>query len=226
MRARLAIVPLCCATLAVAGTIACGRDDYDPTAGPIDSSENGLSYTQPLEVGQDFSVGITTLYNRGRKPVAVERIRLLGVTGHLELLGVNTRLFPQGDVGIFFGDFGFPPARYPAKPLAEQKVVPVPTIFNPTSGNPDNGLELVIGIRATKPGISAFRSVEVQYRVGRRDYREVFEANTVHLCAPFAEYSDPVSYRSIRDCPPSELKDKFEDRVMEWPPPTSKDAAR
>jgi hypothetical protein len=203
-----------------------GRDAYDPTAGPIDSSQNGLGYSQPLEVGQDFSIGITTLYNGGKKPIVVERVRLLGVTGALELVGVNTRLFPQGDVGIFIGEFGFPPAPYPSKPLAEQNVVPVPKLFNPTSGDPDEGLELVIGIRATRPGISAYRAVEVHYRVGDRDYRETYEANAVHLCAPLAEYSDPISYRSIQDCPPRDLKDHFEDGILEWPPSASKDAGR
>jgi hypothetical protein len=226
MRRRPAIVLVCVLALGAVGAVWLGRDAYDPTAGPIDSSQNGLGYSQPLEVGQDFSIGITTLYNGGKKPTVVERVRLLGVTGALELLGVNTRLFPQGDVGIFIGEFGFPPAPYPSKPLAEQNVVPVPKLFNPTSGDPDEGLELVIGIRATRPGISAYRAVEVHYRVGDRDYRETYEANAVHLCAPLAEYSDPISYRSIQDCPPRDLKDHFEDGILEWPPPASKDAGR
>ena len=222
MRTRPAIVLLCVLVLGVVGTVAwLGRDDYDPTAGPIDSSQNGLAYAQPLEVGQDFSIGITTLYNRGKRPVTIERVRLLGVTGPLELLGVNTRRFPQGDVGIFFGEYGFPPARYPSKPLADQNIVQVPTLFNPTSGDPDDGLELVIGIRATRPGIAAYRAVEVRYRVGSREYREVFEANSAHLCAPLAEYVDLVSHRSIQDCPPRDLKDHFEDGILEWPPPAS-----
>ena len=84
----------------------------------------------------------------------------------------------------------------------------------------------MIGVRATRAGISAYRAVEVHYRVGRRDYREVFEANAAHLCAPLADYVDPTSYRSIRDCPPKELKDKFEDGNLQWPPSASKDAIR
>ena len=218
MRIRPVIVLVCVLALGAVGAVWLGRDAYDPAAGPIDSSQNGLGYSQPLEVGQDFSIGITTLYNGGKKPIVVERVRLLGVTGALELLGVNTRLFPQGDVGIFIGEFGFPPAPYPSKPLAEQNVVPVPKLFNPTSGDPDEGLELVIGIRATRPGISAYRAVEVHYRVGDRDYRETYEANTVHLCAPLAEYVDLALSRSIQDCPPRELKHEFEDRTLEWPP--------
>ena len=222
MRTRTGVVLLCVLTLGAVGTVTwLSRDNYDRRAGPIDSSQNGLGYSQPLEVGQDFSIGITTLYNQGKKPVVVERVRLLGVTGPLELLGVNTRMFPQGNVGIFLGEFGFPPAPYPSKPLAEQNVVPVPELFNPTSGDPDEGLELVIGIRATRPGISAYRAVEVHYRVGHRAYREIFEANAVHLCTPFAEYVDLASSRSIRDCPPRELKGKFEDGTLEWPPPAS-----
>ena len=208
----------------VGGSAWYARYHYDPTAGPIDSSQNGLAYSQPLEVGQDFSIGITSLFNSGQKPVVVERVRLLGVTGPLELLGVRTRLFPQGNVGTFPGDFGFPPERYPnTKPLEEQNVLPVPKLFNEV-GDAIEGLELVIGIRATKPGIAAYRAVEVHYRAGRRHYREVFEHNYVHLCAPLSDYVDPVTDRTL-DCPPRELEDHFDDRVMEWPPPAGNDAA-
>lgn len=224
--------------LAVGGLLVAGvaattawyaRYDYDPTAGPIDSSENGLGFGAPVEVGQEMSIGITTLRNDGRKPAVVKRVRLLGVTGPLELLGVHTRPFGQPDVQLLLGEFGFPAPGYPSKPLAEQNVVPPPKLRDPTTGKADEGLELVIGIRPTGPGITAYRAVEVHYRVGDRDYREVWEANSVHLCAPLSEYVNPDVVgvgRSIQDCPPPELRDKFEDRVLEWPPPSKEAAER
>jgi hypothetical protein len=229
MRARALGVALGFVALGVVGATAwSARYRYDPTGGPIDSSENGLAYSQPLEVGQDFSIGITALFNDGKKPAIVDKVRLLGVTGPLELLGVHTRHFPEGNVGTFPADFGFPPDRYPAKPLTEQNVVPGSMVFN-DAGESIDGLELVIGIRAMRPGISAYRAVEVHYRVGRRRYRELFEANHVHLCAPLSDYVDVTAVdpgrRTLRDCPPRELEDKFEDRVLEWPPPAAKDAS-
>jgi hypothetical protein len=229
MRGRSWVLSLCIVGAAVAGTTTWyARYAYDPTDGPIDGAENGLAYAQPIDVGRAMSVGITSLFNDGKEPAVVERVRLLGVSGGLELVGVGTRLFPQGDVGTFAGDFGFPPERYPTKPLAEQNVLPVATLFNETTGEPNDGLQLVIGVRATKPGISAYRAVEVDYRVGRRHYRELFPHNYVHLCAPLSEYVDftaEVGSRKLQDCPPRELEDTFEDRVLEWPPPASKDAS-
>jgi hypothetical protein len=164
------------------------------------------------------SIGITSLFNKGKKPAIVEGVRLLGVTGPLDLVGVATRLFPQGGVGPFVSIAGFPPPGVVVKPLKKQNVLPVATLFNETTGEPNDGLELVIGIRATSAGIAAYRAVEVLYRVENRHYRETFEANHVHLCAPLTEYVDPTSYHPIRDCPPRELENKFEDRVLEWPP--------
>lgn len=228
MRARLLLVVLGLLAVGVAGTTAWyARYQYDPTAGPIDSSENGLSYAQPIDVGRSISIGITTLYNDGKKPIVVEKVRLLGVTGPLDLVGVATRHL-QKEEATFAADFEFPPERYASKPLTEQNVLPVAKVFNETSGNPLDGLQLAIGVRATQPGIAAYRAVEVRYRVGRRQYREVFEANAVHLCAPLADYVDvnAPDRRTIRHCPPRELEDKFEHRVLEWPPAAAKDAAR
>lgn len=226
MRGRRIVVALGLLTVGVASTTAWyARYDYDPTSGPIDGSENGLSYAQPIDVGRAISIGITTLYNGGTKPAVVEKVRLLGVTGPLELVGVATRHLTE-EAPTFAADFEFPPERYAVKPLAEQNVLPVPKVFNEASGNPMDGLQLAIGIRATSPGIAAYRAVDVRYRIGGRQYREVFEANAVHLCAPLADYSDPVTYSTRQPCPPRELKDRFEDRVLEWPPPASKDAAR
>ena len=230
MRARSVLVLLSLVVAGIAATTTWyARYHYDPTAGPIDGSHNGLSYSQPLDVRQDFSIGITTLYNRGQTPVVVDRVRLLGVTGSLEVSGVNTRTWPQDGGEQLIGDFGFPPARYASKPLSEQNVVPVAKQFDKATGTALEGLELVIGIRAMEPGIAAYRAVEVRYRAGRRHYREVFEANAVHLCAPLSDFVDstPPVNRTIRDCPPRELEDKFEDRVLDWPPPSaSKNAAR
>jgi hypothetical protein len=217
MRVRLALLIFGVIAVGIVATTAWyARYDYDPTAGPIDGSQNGLGFAAPVEVGQDFSIGITALHNDGRKPIVVERVRLLGVTGNLELLGVDTRQYPKGNAQILLGDFGFPPPKYPAKPLIDQDVVPVPT-----AAEPQEGLELVIGVRAAKPGIAAYRAVDVFYRVGKRRYHELFNANTVHLCAPVADFVDPVSYQSRQECPPKAIEKRFEDRVLEWPPPPS-----
>jgi hypothetical protein len=176
-----------------------------PGDGPVEGGV--LNYSQRLEVGEVFSVGQSLLCNHGTKPAEVKHVRLLGVTGPLELLGIRARTIPdQQDRGMFLGGFGFPPPDYPAKPIADENVVPVSRTFTP-SGAPEECLELVIGVRATAPGVARARGVEVSYRVGKRRYREIYE-NKLFLCAPAAEYPND------RRCPPPELEDRFDDRIL------------
>lgn len=49
--------------------------------------------------------------------------------------------------------------------------------------------------------------MEVTYTVGKDRYREVF-LNEFYLCAPGAEWGDGSG------CPPRELEDSFDDRVL------------
>lgn len=175
-------------------------------AGPLDAG--GLGYSQPLGVGEIFSVALIFLQNEGRKPAVVERVRLLGVTGPLDFLGVRTRPVPdERGRGMIVGEYGFPPLAYAAEPLAEKNVVPVPKTFT-EDGSPAEGLQLLIGVRTTEPGVAAYRAVEVSYRVGKRRYREIYES-PVHLCAPAEDFIG-----TAEGCPPRELEDVFDDRVL------------
>ena len=68
-----------------------------------------------------FSAGYTTVTNNGREPAVVERVRILGLTGPIEFLGVRTRKIPN-DGDLFLGENDFPPPAYPAKPLTHTSV--------------------------------------------------------------------------------------------------------
>lgn len=193
----------------LAATVVVLRQRSGSGDGPLDVG--ALGYSQLLSVGEVFSVGTTLLFNEGRKPAVVERVRLHGVTGALELLGVRTRPVPDERGGpTMVGEYGFPPPAYPAEPLAEKNVVPVPKTFT-AEGSPVEGLQLVIGIRTTEPGVAAYRAVEVSYRVGKRHYREIHES-PVHLCAPAEDFGG-IEGGADR-CPPRELEDVFDDRVL------------
>jgi hypothetical protein len=174
--------------------------------GPLDGGV-GNEQGQPLEVGQPYTWGSTLLLNEGKKPVVVERVRLLGVTGSLELLAVHTRQVPdERGQGFYFGDSGFPRSDYPSRPLAEQNVVPVPKTFSP-EGNPYEGLQIVLGVQVNETGVARFEAVEVTYKVGGRRYREVYD-DSVYLCAPYDAYT------GNGDCPSPEVKDRFDDRTL------------
>jgi hypothetical protein len=149
------------------------------------------------------SSGLDIVTVEGDKPAVIEAVEVLGLSGPIEFLGVHTMRLPREN-GTFSGDYGFPPTAWPTKPLSEQHMVPV-SATRTASGEPEEALQLVIGVKVTGPGIARYRAVEVTYRVGGRRYREVFE-NPIYLCAPMAEYEG----RPER-CP-GDLKGVFEDR--------------
>lgn len=174
--------------------------------GPLDGGV-GTIQGQPLEVKQPYTWGSTLLLNHAKKPATVERVRLLGVTGSFELLAVHTRQVPdERGQGLYTGDTGFPRTDYPSRPLAEQNVVPVAKTRTP-SGDPYEGLQIVLGVQVGEPGVARFEAVEVTYKVGGRRYKEVFE-DSVYLCAPTA------AYKGEGQCPSDEVRDRFDDRTL------------
>lgn len=159
-----------------------------------------------MEVGQDFSIGIVRLSNLSKKPAMVDRVRLVGVRGPVELIGVRSRPFPDG--GPMLGSaVGFPPPKDQSFPLAQAKVVPV-SKRTTAAGSPLEGLALVLGVRMPVRGTAAVRGVEVSYHIGKKQYRQVFE-HKLWLCAPISEYVGEG-----KDCPPPEEEDDFGERVL------------
>ena len=156
------------------------------TPGPLGAETGALDYTHHIGVGERFSIGGALLLNGTNKPATIERVRVVGVTDGLEVLGVRTRPLPDQGKGMFLGALDYPPPEYPSRPLAEQNIVRPATSRTP-AGTPGDGLELVIGVRATRPGIARFRAVEFTYRLGGRRYRAVNDGN-VYLCAPVGRY--------------------------------------
>lgn len=76
-----------------------------------------------------------------------------------------------------------------SEPLAEQNVVPVPRTFGPT-GQPDEGLQIMLGLAVSEEGMGRFNRVEVTYKVGDRRYRQVYP-RAVRICAPKEPYLGP-----------------------------------
>jgi hypothetical protein len=174
--------------------------------GPI-HSEGSSSLAQPLKVGEEFSAATAVLENEGKSPARVERVRLFGVTGPIELLGVRTRHEPD-PTGDFLGLFGFPPPGYTTAPLKQDPLVPVPTERTETGG-PLQRVQLLIGLRPTAPGVARYRAVEVMYSVRGHRYRQIFE-DAVYLCATTAPQGNPAD-----PCPTKETEGKFDDRTVD-----------
>jgi hypothetical protein len=176
--------------------------------GPLDGSDSGGAYSQPVDVGERFSIGLPLLGNLGAKDAVVEEIRLLRVTGPLEILGLRTRPYPDGGPTISFGMYGFPPTEEPSHDPTEVNVVTGSPERRPDEA-PEQVLQLIFGVNATAPGIAGNRGVEVTYRVGDKRYREVWN-DAFELCAPKADYVD-----GGKECPPRDFE--YDDRVVEVP---------
>jgi hypothetical protein len=157
------------------------------SAGPVNAGAGGTGYAQPIEVGAQYSIGYL-LKNYGKEPAVLEKIRILGVTGPIEVLGVLARPRPSGsDFTTFLAASGFPPTDYPSRSLAEEHVVPVPAPHS-ADEDPIEALQLAVGVKSTGLGVGKIRGIEFTYRVSGRRYRNSFEGNGF-LCAPAALYA-------------------------------------
>ncbi|HZQ78665.1 MAG TPA: hypothetical protein VFE55_15120 [Acidimicrobiia bacterium] len=160
---------------------------------------------QRLAVGEPTNFHGVRLSNRADQPAVVERVRILGVTGGFEVLGV--RVIPrQYGTGASDAIPAGPTGGAGLKRLGGEHVIPVSKAR--AGGAPDDGLELAIAARATVPGVARMRGIEITYRVGRRRYRRTGDA-PLYLCAPPDRYS-------FENCP-GEAENDFGHAVADFP---------
>jgi hypothetical protein len=174
--------------------------------GPVFAESGSSSSGLRLGLGAPVSFGYVLLQSRAKSPAKLESVRLLGVTAGLELIGIRSRLVPdeQGK-GIFVGIVGYPPPDWSSQSLETQHEVPVAKTFF-ENGGPQEGLELVIGVRATQPGVARARGVEFTYKIGGRRYREV-DNGSMYVCAPIENFT-------AETCP-GDAKGKFDNASAE-----------
>jgi peptidoglycan/LPS O-acetylase OafA/YrhL len=106
----------------------------------------GNSVGIPMRVGQSFSVGMTAIDTSRR--VRIESVRLHGASGGVVLLGA---LVGYAGVGAVLG---FPPTT-PTMPLRPAVGAVIPAHANSL---------LVVGLRATEPGVFRVLGIDVRYR--------------------------------------------------------------
>lgn len=206
-------VPL---ALALAGVAVATREGGPPGPGPLQGAD-GFDDSRPVPVGEPYYVASVASFldNRGKEPITIDRVRLVGVAGPLELLEVRTHEIAagvEGKTSVYGGGpSGTYEAQFPTDPFEGHNTVPVPKRFS-VNGNPDEGRQLIFKMLMTAPGIGRFEAMEVEYRAGNKRHRESFPWSS-WLCAPRSDYVGPDG-TSTRSCP---MEAAFGPRTLSWP---------
>jgi hypothetical protein len=135
--------------------------------------EDRLAFTVPLDTA--YSWGLAMLRNSGDDDAVVTRVSLVEESGTIREVGV--RAVPERAEDAV----GFAPGFDASTGQAVDGLV-VP----PGDGN---GFQLVFGLEVDRPGISGFRGVRVEYRVGDSRFATTL-GHLVVLCAPVEEYEE------------------------------------
>lgn len=137
----------------------------------------------PTLLNQPASFGLLYLQNRGSKPAIVERVYLVERSPGMELHRALVSR-PRG-IGLLNGN----PEPDPDNPLR-----PVRGFVVPPYETSETVFQVILVLRLTRYGRGWFRHVAVDYRVGERAYRAVFN-ESVSLCA--ARAGRPRSCRRV-----------------------------
>jgi hypothetical protein len=177
-RSRLRILlGLLAAAIVAAGALVWAGSRSDVVAGgPLAYPEDyhdTLGFTVHLRA--PYSWGLVVLRNKGDRPAVVQRITLVDQSGSLKVVGLYA-VSEDTPEAVGFAP-GFDPGR---GRTVEGLVVP------PGAGH---GFQVVFGLEVDTKGVSGFRSVRVEYEVGKTRYAATLD-HSVALCAPVEQYDD------------------------------------
>ena len=127
---------------------------------------------------RSFTFGNTVVGNPTSHPVVLERVRLADATPGLEIVTASVAGPRRRDV-LIAADRIFPPrisVLTDVHALRDYVVAPA------SSAAGGRGVEIVLELRARKPGRYVFRGVEIDYRIGDDGYRTTMP-NALAACA-------------------------------------------
>jgi hypothetical protein len=171
----------CAVFLAVGAAVALVHGDPGHparrTGGPLACEDCGRSATAvPVHIGEPVSMGPLFLRNETDKSIRIERVELLGVDPGLELIGLLA-VEPDGRHPFVGGDRGFPP------PGSSGTRHAVPGYQLAPAHSKAEVVQILFGLRLTRPGRAGARRIAVDYRVGDVPYRAYFD-HSMWLCTP------------------------------------------
>ena len=180
---RLGGALLVCAIVAavvLAVVLSAGSSGGVARGGPLAEPGIRMGESAVMDLGQAGTYGAETLTNHGDAPVVLDRVSFVGRSHGLEIIGpLVSHVRTQPGVPALVAGLirQFPP------PHEGAVLKPVPGFRIAPHRSWRDDVELLIGFRAHRRGLLAYRALELHYRVGSTRYVTTFPDPLV-ICVP------------------------------------------
>lgn len=162
-----------------------------PTPGPVDvDAVDSLSF--PMTAGKAASWGHTLLLNSGEETAVIDRIAPVNPSPGLEVLDVKVAGPDRTTGGVSFS------LEWPTRDYGELQPVAGAVLPPQDTAAGRMGTEVIVALRARKPGRYDITGVELEYRVGDTRHRRVLRA-AMRACV------HDVGKPELEDCEPPAL---------------------
>lgn len=189
--AALALILLIVAVVYVRSRGGGGLHDWDD--GPLHAG----SVTQnsiPVDVNQPFTFGQATVNNITDKTAILDALRVVPeLPGGMEIIEVAV-VGPNRETALVASELAYPSPYLVdvLRPLPGAQVPPEDTKAG------EAGVEIVFGLKVTKPGVYGFPAFDLDYHIGSTDYTVRVEHGFM-ACAPRADFPDGCDHDFLDD---------------------------
>lgn len=164
LRAAKVLVPLALVLTVVplVGTRFAGSATF---GGPLQNGDFGnrtLTGVNKVAPGKAVSIGVFVPWNTASGAATLDSVRTIDKTDGLEIVGTGS--LPP-DVTSIGSARSFPPSGYALSPVRGSAV--------PPGWGPLDDFQLVIGLRATEPGLYGIPAFDLRYHVEGREFHAI-----------------------------------------------------
>lgn len=165
LRAVRGLVPL--ALVLTVGPIAASRS-AGPTSlgGPLEDGDFGSNRTlvgvSKVEPGEAVSVGLFVPWNTAPSAATLDSVRTIDKTAGLQIVGTGSLPSDVTGIGVVRS---FPPSGYTLTRVGGSAV--------PPGSGPLDSFQLVIGMRASQPGLYSIPAFDLRYQVDGREFHAI-----------------------------------------------------
>jgi len=165
LQAVRVLVPL--ALVLTVGPIAASRSAGSTgLGGPLEDGDFGSSRTltglSKVEPGEAVSIGVFVPWNTAPSTATLDSVRTIDKTAGLQIIGTGS--LPSDVTGIG-AVRSFPPSGYTLTRVGGSAV--------PPGSGPLDSFQLVIGMRASQPGLYSIPAFDLRYHVDEREFHAI-----------------------------------------------------